>query len=244
MKSVVLAVIFALLPAVGFTQTSDGSANSVQSPTPDPASREDLEKATAEMKKVTIAAVREANKRAQTAIDVAEKKHQEELAKSRAEAKAQAQATVNTVVSANETTRLESAKQWRMVRIYGGGGLLLVAIISLVAFKKRNKPVEIRVIQTHTRNQEGILVDPDIQTLREYSARNENINPVPFILTLPKESVKVQCEAQLTENSEPLIVKVDGKKSFLRWKNRAGAVAKFLSDNNLLEKLRKIEVAS
>lgn len=240
MKSLIVALMLTLAYNVmGFAQTDE--TVTIQNQVPDPASREDLEKATLEMREATLGAIRAADERAQEAINVANKQHQEMLdsAEKKQEeilnqSKADTDAKVEAVLSAAEMDRLERAEWWRGARIYGGAGVLIVIItISLVAFKRPNKTVEVRVVQTTEKNSDGIRVDPDIPSLREYSARNGNINPVPFILTL-HDGTKVVCEAQLNEESSPLIVSISGKKCFIRWKNRVKAVIKFLKDNEML----------
>lgn len=102
-----------------------------------------------------------------------------------------------------------------------GLAIFAVAVFSLGFLRKKTPGVGIPV---QDQNQEvGILVDPDVPTLREYMIEHKT-NIVPFILTL-NDGRQFKCTAELKEAGLPL-VRFDGSATPVAWDKRRPAAVK------------------
>lgn len=226
MRKSIVAVILVLFASAGLDAetTREGQRNESQVVTPDPASREDLRKATAEMKKVVREAEKKSAAQAAKARDDAERQHRETL---RREAEADEKLRAEVVATAEE-----SAAKTRKMVFWGVGGVGAVSLlIALGAFFVRSgtKAPEVRVVQNHEEHVDGILEDPTKEQLEAYSTKNKGINPVPFFAVLTRENLKPLCKVQLGEGSvEPRIVEADGRSCSIGWKNYPRKLARFL----------------
>jgi len=208
-------MILVFLPSAGlYAQT-----------TSDPASREDLQKATAEMKR----AVRDAEKKSATqaakARTEAEKQHQESLQQS-VEVEKKLRDEIITTAAKQQKVAEETEAKTRKMMFWGVGGV--VAVLALIALgvvfaRSRTKAPEVRVVQNHGKKTD-ILTDPDIPALKEFAARNGNISRVMFCLTLSQKGTlwdgeQIICTAELRENLPPLVY-FDGDASPVAWDKR------------------------
>ncbi len=247
--SSVFVFVFVILGRVYAQTPIAQSTPETSAQLPTTVSREDLQRVTEEMKKATQDAVRQVGKRSAEELSrerEAATKRQEEIIRRQDEdrraseerSRAEEEKTRAQIAAAASLRQREEAKT-RSVMIYGAVGvsafLAVLAVSWFVVVRRRPTPVEVRVVRDHDNNNDGILVDPDIPALREYSLRNEGINPVQFYLTVGfgDNAVKRLCEAQLAVGMDPVIVNVDGKTCTIGWQNRQKKVLRLLEDKKL-----------
>ena len=129
-----------------------------------------------------------------------------------------------------EAQSRESAKRMKWVWGVGAVAFCVIVALGVVFVRSYTKAPEVRVVPTTHASRNGILTDPNIEALEEYSRQNKNVKIVPFSMTLSDEGLEPRCEAELREGLDPQIITVNGKKLPLpiTWKNRRDKVARFL----------------
>jgi predicted nucleic acid-binding Zn ribbon protein len=189
----VLAFVF--IPLVGLTaQTTSERA------TQTPASREDIQNATKEMKKTIrdterkaaerIAAEREKTTReTKAAVENSEKRLKAELAEK----------------AAQEELDRKRQRNEMMLTVYGFIALVVIIIIFGVMLAIRKNRHETQTLTTSLNNvRPEVLFNPNLLTLRDFSERNNGITKVPFVLPL-REGVQFNCIAELRTGLAPLV---------------------------------------
>lgn len=205
----------------------------------DLASREDLRKATAEMKKSVrdaekksaeqIAKARaDAERQAVKAREDAERQHKEVLRQS-AEAEERLRAQVAEAAAKQQKAEEEAQARWKEeVKFWGMGGvgMIVFSLIALGVFlaRGRTKAPEVRVDPTSLESDEDLLKDPEIKDLKEFAVRNGNISKVMFRLSLPSRGTSLDgeqmiCTAKLRGDLPPLVY-FEGDPGPVAWDKR------------------------
>ena len=148
MRKSLLVIFLVFICAVGLSaQTTNGAQEDTsQASSPVPVSREDLRKATAEMRRALRESVREADRRsvARAAAErqAVEQKQKDEAAKQKADLAAQLKHQSEEDARQRQA---ESQKQWATAKNYGvAGGLMLAIAVGLGVFlARRNAKTEI-----------------------------------------------------------------------------------------------------
>lgn len=229
MKNFLMRLLFTVLAVVLVNQDVFVLAEEQEQQVEKPAvTTEDLKRATAEMKRVAREEARKAEEKsaeqAKLNRELAKKQHEETLEAARvAEEKLRADITRQSEL---ERRKAEAEQEkTRRIMIYGVAGVAMLVIVAIgsvfVVARRKHKTVEGEV-PTHFTDMSvrpEVLTDPNLGDLRDYAKRNGDMKKVPFILTLPKEGLRFNCEAELRENNDPLVY-IDGSKTAVTWKQR------------------------
>ncbi len=148
------------------------------------------------------------------------RRQNEELVRKNAEAQEKLRAEI--LKTEEDRKRVETQRERKRTNlIYGvtGVGLLIALVCGVMLARRPAKTVDVRVVQNHQKHVDGILDNPESKDdVISYSVRNNNINPVPFILRLPQQGASFNCKAHLREGLDPMVEFPDGKQT--PWRNR------------------------
>jgi hypothetical protein len=192
------------------------------------ASKEDLRKATIEMKKILSEAQKKSDARTAQLLKAAEEekkqseKRAEEAAKKlAAEIEKQKQAALES----------EKASRSNTVRIYIGIGLVFLVIVLGFVFvlTKKHESKAILVASEKPESQKT-LTDPDIPAIREF-ARRQGTKKVLFLLKLPRDKREFVCSAEIREGMSPLVY-IEGDKTPVTWEKRKQRAAEIAARKN------------
>lgn len=221
MKSVVVLFVFACTFVCSFAQV----VGTAEKPT-EPASREDVQELQQELKRMRreaqLAEKNSVSRNAQErqrllqenkeAISVTEKKLADKLEAIEREAR-----------KANEDRLRTQRVVWPIILI-----VLILGSLLLGLFFLRKSRTEERVVYTidvgQKREVPGILKNPDIPALKEFSAQNDGIEKVPFVLTL-QDGRCFHCMAKLRDGLDPLVY-IENESTPVAWDKRRQSAAK------------------
>lgn len=212
-----IAVVFVLTLAGAFAQVSETQK-------PVPASQEDVQGLQRELtrmrreakvaeKNATTRSLEERRKMLQenkVAIDATEKKLADKLESIERQAR-------KTSDDQLRTQRIA----WSVTGVVGLIGTLLLTLM----IRKNQKSGGGLVVPSEPSQKREILIDPDIPALKEFSARNNGISKVPFILSL-QDGQQFNCMAKLQKDGLAPLVYIQGSSVPVAWDKRRQAAAK------------------
>ncbi len=197
-------VIFLVL--AGFGLLAQNPSDPTETKTP--ASREDVEKATNEATKKVMKALGEVEKKALQRSKQEQEKREKESAAEALKIQSEIMAHTAAAKKESEKTRTEALSVILASFLFLSVAILLIWLKKPQmkhVFTETSVPVENRTRIALVANEPHteVLVDPDILALTTFSARNNGIRQVPFLLVL-KEG-KLNCTAHLRPGMAPLV---------------------------------------
>jgi hypothetical protein len=222
-KIAVLAFICTL--TLAYAQVSETEKPAV------PASQEDVREVQKELQKEIQRLRAEGFKARKAAADIADREAEErkKMVKENALALERAEAKLESI---SREARKASDDQLRRQRIvwYFTGAVVFIGVIFLAWFLKKNRAEKIQqAIPGGLQKKQEILIDPDIPALKEFSARNNDTEKVPFILSL-RDGQQFNCVAELKDGLTPLVY-IEKETIPVAWDKRRQRAAKLAAPN-------------
>jgi hypothetical protein len=206
----IAVLAFTFIPLVGLlAQTT--SERAIQTP----ASREDVQNATKEMKKT----IRDAERKSAERIAVEREKTARETKAAVENSEKKLKAELAEKAAQEELDRKKQRSEM-MLTVYGSITLIVIIIIFgvMIAIRKNRREAEQTPTNALNESRLEVLVNPDILALRAFSERNNGITKVPFVLPL-REGVQFNCIAKLRTGLPPWVY-FDNEEFPVAWDKR------------------------
>lgn len=230
----VFLVMILVLVTVGLSAQATTPAEQKQSPevvTQDPATREELQKAMKEMKKVVLdAGKKSAEESAKKAASLVEAERlRNEAQRLEAEKKLRddmAEAEKNrTATAVKERLAREDRERNQLIGMAIGFGLVCLGLVWLIRRSIETKVEKLTIVEKVPQvDKDGTLTNPEVSELREYAER-KNASEVHFKLVLPKKGTAVDgreldCVAEFKDSTRHPMIRFIGDSGSVAWDKR------------------------